>query len=76
MKFLADENVTVSLVKSLRNVGFEVIDIKKKKLFGFADEKILEMAVKHKLTIITHDKDFLNLTKHLPTGHYQINILK
>jgi predicted nuclease of predicted toxin-antitoxin system len=76
MKFLADENVSVTLLKGLRNAGFEVIDVKEKKLFGLPDEKILEMAVKNKLTILTHDKDFLNLTKRIPVDHFGIIILR
>ena len=76
MKFLTDENVSVTLLKGLRTAGFEAIDIKEKKLFGLPDEKVLEMAVTHKLIIITHDKDFLNITKRIQLGHFGIIILR
>ncbi len=60
MKFLADENVSRTLVVKLRLEGFDVKDIKEKQLYGISDEDVLKIAVKEKRIIITHDKDFLD----------------
>jgi len=46
IRFLADENIATSLVKSLRKNGFDVKDIKEEKLYGIADKEALEIAKK------------------------------
>lgn len=61
MKFLTDENVAVSLVKSLRNMKFDVKDVKEEKLYGLKDKELLKLGAKEDRVIITHDKDFINL---------------
>lgn len=64
MKFLTDENVAVSVVQTLRIAGYDVKDIKKEKLCGTSDRKILELASKENRILITHDKDFAFAQKH------------
>ena len=57
MKFLADENVGLEVVKSLRNSGFDiksVIEINP----GATDAQILSMANEKNRILITGDKDF------------------
>lgn len=76
MKFLADENISASLVKTLRASGFDVKDIKEQKLFGISDRRVLDLAKSENRIILTHDKDFLNLTKQVPFGHTGIIILR
>lgn len=61
MNFLTDENIEDSIFLFIQGLGFNVKDIKKEKLYGIDDNKILEIAMKENRIIITHDKDFANL---------------
>ena len=58
IKFLADENISKSLTNFLRKEGYDIKDVKEEKLFGIADDKILELAKKEDRIILTHDKEF------------------
>lgn len=42
MKFLADENLALTIITTLRNAGFDVMDIKEK-FRSARDREILEM---------------------------------
>ena len=44
LKFLTDENISPSLVRTLRNKKYDVKDIKEEKLFGTSDTEILKFA--------------------------------
>ncbi|MBI4016152.1 MAG: DUF5615 family PIN-like protein [Candidatus Aenigmarchaeota archaeon] len=46
------------MIRTLRQVSFEVKDIKEEKLHGTTDKEILNLAFKENRIIITHDKDF------------------
>jgi predicted nuclease of predicted toxin-antitoxin system len=48
MKFLTDENVANTVVRTIRSIGFDVKDIKEEKLFGISDKKIIEIAKRGK----------------------------
>src|SRR3989344_1273193 len=61
MKFLTDENIATSVVHALRNAEFDVKDIKEERLQGTSDEEILDLALREKRIIITHDKDYAEL---------------
>lgn len=63
MRFLADENVALSVILSLRNAGYEVFDVKQTKLQGKADKDLISFAVKKRCIILSHDKDFLEQHK-------------
>lgn len=58
MKFLADENIAVSVVHSLRKAGFDVEDVKEENLCGVSDHHLLKLAYDEDRIILTHDKDF------------------
>ena len=73
---MTDENIPISLVKSLRSKGYNVKDIKEEMLFGLSDAEILKIASKESRIIITYDKDFLNLTKLTPSNHSGIIIIR
>ena len=60
MKFLADENVPQTLIKNLRDKGFDVLDIKKSEHHRATDTEIIAIARSEKRVIITYDQDFLN----------------
>lgn len=61
MRFLTDENIATSVIKSLRNRGYNVKDVKEENLYGSDDEKILSISNNEDRIIITHDKNFANL---------------
>ncbi len=63
MKFLADENIAISVVEFLRQKGFHVKDIKEEFLHGCPDKKVFALAKKEGRVILTHDKDFLGIVK-------------
>ncbi len=45
LKFLADENIAKSLVRALRQNGYDVKDIKEEKLFGISDKEVINRSV-------------------------------
>ena len=76
IRFLADENIATSLVKSLRKNGFDVKDIKEEKLYGIADKEALEIAKKEDRMVITRDKDFANLLNYSLIKHKGVILLR
>ena len=76
LKFLTDENISPSLVKTLRNKKYDVKDIKEEKLFGTSDTEILKLAYKENRVIITHDKDFANLLGYSLIKHKGVILLR
>ncbi len=76
MKFLTDENIAVSVVRFLRSKNHDVKDVKEEKLFGTDDFKLLETAVREKRVVITHDKDFANISRNRSIGHEGIIIIR
>ncbi|PIN91117.1 hypothetical protein COU57_01900 [Candidatus Pacearchaeota archaeon CG10_big_fil_rev_8_21_14_0_10_32_14] len=64
MKFIADENIAVSVVRFLKERGHDVKDVKEESLFGSSDKKIFGIAQKENRIVLTHDKDFLGIVKN------------
>ncbi len=64
---LADENIPYSLVKELRKEGIVVKYLTEEKR-GITDEKVIELANKENLIILTLDSDFLRLRNKIKTG--------
>ena len=63
MKFIADVNIAKTIIISLRKEGHDVTDIKTLNR-TISDIEIIELALKEKRIILTHDKDFLALTQY------------
>ncbi|MBA3028256.1 MAG: hypothetical protein FP816_05480 [Desulfobacteraceae bacterium] len=57
-KILTDENVSPKVVKFLRDIGLDVLDVKEQNLHGSEDETLLAMALKEQRIIMSHDSDF------------------
>ena len=76
MKFLTDENIAVSIVRALRDNGFDVKDVKEEKFHGSTDLEILAIANKEERIIITHDKDFAYLATLATRTHKGIILLR
>jgi predicted nuclease of predicted toxin-antitoxin system len=58
ISFFADENIQESLIKWLKQNGFDVSGIRIEKLFGLDDEAIIQKAFSEKKVILTQDSDF------------------
>jgi len=65
MKFIVDENVSFSVVKKLRALGYVVSAIAEK-YASTKDQKIYEMGVKEKAILITRDYHFTNPFRYPP----------
>lgn len=57
-KLLTDENVSPRVVAFLRDNGFDVLDVKESSLNGTSDRFLLDLALKEKRFMVTHDADF------------------
>lgn len=76
VKFLTDENVSPKIIRAMRTDGYDVKDIKEKKLFGVSDHQVLTLANKENRAIITYDKDFANLLNHPLQSHKGVVLLR
>lgn len=63
MKFLADVNIPLPLIKLLTKRGYEVSDARIE-YSSAKDIQLIKIAKENNLIIITKDKDFLELTKY------------
>jgi predicted nuclease of predicted toxin-antitoxin system len=61
VKFLADESVDFAIVKSLRDLGYDVSYITEMSP-GISDSEVIEIASSQSRVLITGDKDFGTLT--------------
>ena len=57
IKYLADENIPLMVIKELREEGFAIESIPTNKR-GMSDKELLELANKTGQVLITFDKDF------------------
>jgi len=57
MKFIADENILLKVVKRLRDEGLNITSIAEIQI-GMDDEEIAKLSEKERAIIITFDKDF------------------
>jgi len=66
MRFLADENLHIEIVRGLRQANYEVLFVPDLGLAGHKDREILEYSEKNDLIAISGDKDFGGLTEFGP----------
>ncbi len=71
MKFIADVNIASKVIRLLRQTGHDVLDIKKLDPIT-SDTEIIKLAREENRIILTHDKDFLGLTKF---PKYQVGMI-
>nr|MDO8079215.1 DUF5615 family PIN-like protein [Candidatus Freyarchaeota archaeon] len=57
MKFIANENIALKTVESLKNQGIDILSIKNYG-FGLKDEEVIKIAAKEHRILIMLDKDF------------------
>ena len=75
MNFLTDENIYKPIITHLRELGHDVLDIKKLKLFGISADEILKIALKENRILITLDTDFADI-RFLPTSCHGVIVLR
>lgn len=71
MRFLADVNIAKKVIDLLHYHDHDVLDIKKLNPRS-PDTDIIKLASREKRIILTHDKDFLGLTKF---PKYQVGMI-
>jgi predicted nuclease of predicted toxin-antitoxin system len=67
MRWIADENVSKTVIRALRERGHDVLSVKES-LGGVDDPRILDRAQSERRVLLTHDKDFgeLAFRRRLP----------
>ncbi|MFB0510274.1 MAG: DUF5615 family PIN-like protein [bacterium] len=73
-KFIIDEDLPRSLGWSLKDYGYDVLDIRDYGLRGAKDEKIYDFAQKEKAIILTGDAGFGNILQFPLGKHHGIVI--
>lgn len=66
MKFIVDENVSLTVVELLKALNFTAIPIASREYTGLKDEAIYAMALRENALIITRDHHFTNSIKFPP----------
>jgi predicted nuclease of predicted toxin-antitoxin system len=74
--FFADENIQESIIKWLKENGFNISGIRSENLYGLDDEAILQKAFLEKKVIITQDSDFGKIIFTKKVKFYSIIFLK
>ncbi len=74
-KFLADENIPPAVVKSLRNKGLDIKEVREFGVRSPSDAVIMEFARQEQRILLTFDKHFANtLLYPLSTHHGVIRV--
>lgn len=71
MRLIADVNIPQSLIKQLRNLDHDVMDVKKNNL-QISDIEIIAIAKKESRVVLTRDKDYIALVQF---PKYQIPLI-
>lgn len=58
IRLLTDENISPKVVKSLRDQGLDVLDVKEEGWYGKEDQELLDIAFENHRFVLTHDSDF------------------
>lgn len=58
MRAIADENIPLRTVRTLRELGHEVTDLRTTEARGLADDDLWRLAQDHRAILITTDKGF------------------
>jgi predicted nuclease of predicted toxin-antitoxin system len=76
VKILTDENISPKVVKFLRKVGLDVLDVKEQHWYGQNDEALLDIAYRDHRFVLTHDSDFGTLAVNKGKPYYGILYLR
>lgn len=59
--FFCDENITIKLQQTIKKFGYHVDSVRNQKLFGISNGDLVKYLNDRNLTLITFDKDFLEM---------------
>ncbi len=76
MKFLLDENLSLSLIELFEELNLECEHAKTIGLIGAKDKEISDYARKNKLILITKDLEFGNFTFYPKGSHYGLIVAR
>jgi predicted nuclease of predicted toxin-antitoxin system len=76
MKFIADENIPLSLIKAIRKKSYSITCLKEENLLVISDSKLIEIANNEKRVLITFDKDFTDLFRYPIEKNHGVVILR
>ena len=62
MKFLLDVNIAASAASFLQRNHHDLSELRKKQLLRLPDKDLVTIAKREKRIVLTHDKDFIELT--------------
>lgn len=75
MIIIADESVDYAIIQALREIDFKVYSISEQSP-GIDDDKVLDIADKHKGILLTEDKDFGKLAHKYGKHHHGIVLIR
>jgi len=76
MRFFLDQNIPLSVVEMIRQLGFEAEHAKDAGLKSAPDKKITEYAKKRNAILITKDLDFGSLISYPKGSHHGLIVLR
>jgi predicted nuclease of predicted toxin-antitoxin system len=75
-RFLTDEDVPRSTARSLREAGYDAVDVRDVGLRGKHDQTVFEYAQKEGRILITCDLGFANTLAFPPTEHQGVIVVR
>jgi|Deesub1362A_J573_1020465.scaffolds.fasta_scaffold01722_13 predicted nuclease of predicted toxin-antitoxin system len=75
MRFIADENIPLRAVLSLKEAGIDIISITEMEK-GLKDEEIVQISERERAVIITFDRDFGEIVFRLSLKAYGLILLR
>lgn len=76
VKILTDENISPKVIRSLRDIDLDVLDVKEQHWHGKDDESLLDIAYRDHRFVLTHDSDFGTLAVNKGKPYYGILYLR
>ena len=64
------------MVKGLRELGHDVVDIREEGLENLSDQQLFQLAQEQKRVLVSMDKDFSNILEYPPGQHQGIIVIK
>ncbi len=76
VNIFTDENISPGVVRFLRDIGLDVLDVKEQRWYGRDDEVLLDIAYRDRRFVLTHDSDFGTLAVNEGKPYYGILYLR
>jgi len=76
VRFLTDENIPRDVVRMLRDLGHDVMDVREQGMGGAADDDVSEAAKSGDRILVTMDTDFANILQYPPHEYAGVIVLR